>query len=105
MSLKILRREGRSIPVACCDVCGSWIDDAGLGAAVFATPDEDEPQTVSFTHKGACHDKHEQALRAAGKTVGWWELSRYLAAVAHNSGVTVEVIQQQDERDRDIGGL
>jgi hypothetical protein len=104
--LKILSKGHRSVPIFCCAICGSWIDQLELGAAVFQSP-EHEGHTVEviLAHKGACHDKAEASLSAAGKSVGWQELERYLMDACHNGGLTVQKMIKQDERDQEIGRL
>lgn len=104
--LKILYKDGRNVPVLCCNQCGSWIDDAEFGAAVFNSPESNgQAQLVEIVHKGACHDLTEARLRMGGQSVGWQELRRYLADVTHNSGITVEKLQKQQARDDEFGRL
>jgi hypothetical protein len=103
---KILYQNGRIVPVLCCSVCGTWIDDAGLAAAVFNSPKPDsEAQVVQVVHKGSCHDIAEDRLGATGKTVGWLELEKYLGDLSHNSGVTIEKLVSLEADDREIGRL
>jgi uncharacterized protein YndB with AHSA1/START domain len=102
--LKVISKNGRTVPIVCCDVCGSWIDDAGLGAAVFASlGDEGDTKEVRLVHKGACHDKDEARLREHGMSAGWQELKRFLADLLHNTGLSLEK-QQQMQADEDKFG-
>jgi len=89
-----------------CDACGDWIDNAGAGAAVFAhLGDEEDTKEVSLVHKGACHDKTEAALCAKDLSVGWLELSRYLADALHNTGLPVEKLQKMEADGQEFGRL
>lgn len=104
--LKVMRKDGRTVPMLCCDACGAWIDDAGLGAAVFASLGEDgDTKEVALVHKRTCHDKTEAALRAKGLSVGWQELSRYLADALHNTGLPLEQLQKMQADDQQFGRL
>ena len=102
---KVLGKEGRTVPLICCAVCGSWIEDIGHGAAVFESPRaEGESQAVTMVHKGACHDKAEQQLRAHSKVTGWQELGRYLMDALHNGGLTLDAMNAAKDRDDEFGG-
>ncbi|EKD97752.1 MAG: hypothetical protein ACD_23C00751G0014 [uncultured bacterium] len=104
--LKVMRKNDRTVPMLCCDACGSWIDDAGAGAAVFASLEEDgDTKEVALVHKGACHDKTEAALRAKGLSVGWQELSRYLVDALHNTNLPFQKLQQMEDDDQQFGRL
>ena len=104
--LKVMRKDDRTVPLLCCATCGSWIDDAGLGAAVFASlGDHGDTTEVALVHKGACHDKAEAALRAKGLSVGWLELRRYLADALYNAGLTPARLQQMQADDEEFGRL
>jgi hypothetical protein len=104
--LKVMQKNARTVPMLCCDPCGSWIDEATAGAAVFASLDDDgETKEVALVHKGACHDKTETALRLKGLSVGWQELSRYLGDLLHNTGLPLEKLQKMNEDDQMFGRL
>lgn len=104
--LKVMRKDGRTVPLLCCDVCGSWIDDAGLAAAVFPLlGPQGDTKAVQLVHKGVCHDKAEAALRAQGLGTGWHELKRYLPDALHNAGLTLEALQQMQADDEQFGRL
>ncbi len=106
MTLKVMRKTDRTVPMICCDVCGSWIDDVGLAAAVFKSlSDEGECQEVHLVHKGGCHDTVEARLREGGNSVGWHELGRFLADLSHNSGLTLERLQKLEADDETFGRL
>ena len=105
--LKVMRKDGRTVPLACCDVCGSWIDDAELAAAVFAHigPEEGDTQEVQVVHKGACHDKAEAQLQATGTGVGWLELKHFLADMLYNSGLPIAALQEIQADEEKFGRL
>lgn len=104
--LKVMRKNDRTVPLLCCAVCGSWIDDAGLGAALFSSLGGDgDTKEVVLVHKGACHDGAEASLRSKGLQTGWLELRRYLADAAHNAGLTLEVLQRMQADDEQFGRL
>lgn len=101
---KVLEKDGRTVPMICCDVCGSWIDEIGHGAAVFASPQQNgDVEEVLMVHKGACHDKAEAQLRAKGKSTGWQELNRHLRNALHNGGLSAETIGEQQRSDDESG--
>jgi hypothetical protein len=104
--LKVMRKNARTAPMLYCDACGSWIDDAGMAAAVFSNMDDDgETKEVALVHKGACHDKTEEVLLKKGLSVGWQELSRYLGDLLHNTGLSIEKLKKIDEDDQMFGRL
>lgn len=104
--LKIISKEHKSVPIVCCAVCGSWIDQIGLGAAVFQSPARDgDTSEVMLVHKGACHDKAEATLSAGGRSVGWHTLARFLMDACHNSGLTVEEMVEREKHDQEVGRL
>lgn len=100
--LKVMRKADRTVPILCCDVCDSWIDDADYGAAVFpALSGEGEVGQAMIVHKGVCHDKAEATLRASGCATGWQELRRYLIDGLHNAGLSLEKMQDiQSDQDK-----
>ena len=105
--LKVMRKSERTAPLVCCNVCGSWIDDAALGAAVFAHLgfEDGATQQVQLVHKGACHDTAEAQLRTKGVGVSWQELKRYLVDALHNSGVTIDTLREMQEDEEKFGRL
>ncbi|MYM82877.1 hypothetical protein GTP44_13025 [Duganella sp. FT50W] len=104
--LKLIRKSDRTLPIICCDVCGTWIDDAALGAAVFASlSSEGDTNEARLTHKGACHDKAEAELRGKGHNVGWLELKDFLSNMLHNSGVSLDVLKQMHADHEKFGRL
>jgi hypothetical protein len=103
---KVIRKEGRTVPMVCCDACGVWIEDARLGAAVFASLNaEEDIKEVAIVHKGACHDRIESAILAKGQSMGWMELSRYLVDALHNSKLTFEEIKIMEAGNKEFGRL
>jgi hypothetical protein len=104
--LKVMLKTDRTVPMLCCDACGSWIDEASAGAALFATLNVDgETKEVALVHKGVCHDKTEEALIKKGHSVGWQELSRYLSDLLHNTGLPLEKLKKMDQDDQMFGRL
>lgn len=78
----------------CCDICGSWIDDAELGAAVFPYPAEGAAVEVLTVHKGACHDAAEERLSTPEASAPWLELKKFLWQLSHNAGFPADAVQQ-----------
>ncbi|MET3916859.1 hypothetical protein ABID97_003641 [Variovorax sp. OAS795] len=103
---KVLEKGGRTVPMICCDICKSWIDDVGLAAAVFESPAKDgDVQEVWMAHKGGCLDKAEAEIRADGKRTGWQELGKYLGDALHNAGLTPERMLAAKADDDEFGIL
>ncbi len=100
--IKVMRKDSRTVSIMCCDVCGSWIDEAGLGAAVFRRLSEDGATSeVLHVHKGGCHDIAEERL---GET-GWQELRQHLYHLTSNSGLPPAAMQKIQDDDEMFGTL
>lgn len=94
--IKVMNKGHRTVPILCCDVCGSWIDDADAGAAVFRkTNGEGDISEVLHAHKGRCHVVAEERLGGQVKT-GWHELRQHLQLLAFNTGVPPAALQKMD---------
>lgn len=88
--IKIHYTNGRNVPIMSCDICGTWIEDAGEAAAVFCTPKGNgDTVEVLHVHKRGCHDAAE--LRLGGRrTCSWEELGTHMLNLTHNTGLPVE---------------
>ncbi len=95
--IKVMNKGHRSVPVICCDVCGSWIDDADAGAAVFRkTTGADDVSEVLHAHKGRCHVVAEEQFGGQVKT-GWHELRQHLQLLAFNTGLPPAALQKLED--------
>lgn len=100
--IKVMRKDDRTVTIICCDVCGSWIDEAGLGAAVFRRLSvEGDTSEVLHAHKGRCHEVAEERL---GET-GWQELRQHLYHLTSNTGLPPEALQKLEDDDNLFGTL
>lgn len=101
--IKVMRKDHRTVTIICCDVCGSWIDDAGLAAAVFRRMSvEGETTEVLHVHKGRCHDVAEARL---GGETGWHEMRQHLYHVTSNTGLPPAALQKMEDDDNQFGTL
>jgi hypothetical protein len=100
--LKVLKSDHRNVPMLCCDVCGSWIDDAALAAAAFSYTEEGNASEVLLVHKGACHRVAEERL-SGESPAHWLELGKYLLHVTHNAGLPAKVLLKLSD-DEDLYG-
>lgn len=95
--IKVMNKGYRSVPIICCDVCGSWIDDADAGAAVFRrTTGEGDISEALHTHKGRCHVVAEEQLGGQAQT-GWHELRQHLHLLTFNTGLPPAVLQKRED--------
>lgn len=105
MTIKLVKNNGRIVPIVYCDTCSAPIDHAASAAAVFNRIDVDgQATTVQHVHKGACHNLAERRLGAAGPT-GWLELRQHVYHLAHNVGLTPEKLQQMANDEKEFGSL
>lgn len=101
--IRIHYKDGRNIPVLMCDVCGTWIEDAKEGAAVFVTPQNNGDTTdVMHVHKRACHDAAEAKLGGRAKC-SWQELSEHMLHLTHNTALPVERLKEIADRQDQFG--
>lgn len=97
--IKVMNKGHRSVPIVCCDVCGSWIDDADAGAAVFRkTTSEGDSSEVLHAHKGRCHVVVEEQFGGQPKT-GWHELRQHLQLLKFNTGLPPAALQKLADDD------
>lgn len=95
--IKVMNKGHRSVPVICCDACGSRIDDADAGAAVFRkTTGADDISEVLHAHKGRCHVVAEEQFGGQVKT-GWHELRQHLQLLAFNTGLPPAALQKLED--------
>ena len=95
--IKVMNKGHRSVPIVCCDICGSWIDDADAGAAVFRkTAGEGDISEALHAHKGRCHVVAEERFGGQAKT-GWHELRQHLQLLMFNTGVPPTALQKLED--------
>lgn len=95
--IKVMNKGSRSVPIVCCDVCGSWIDDADAGAAVFRKmAGEGNLSEVLHAHKGRCHVVAEERFGGQVKT-GWHELRQHLQLLTFNTGLPPAALQKLED--------
>ena len=81
--------QGVSSPVFVCDACGERVENARMGAYVWARGRDAEPggTDVLIVHKGrerGCHRAVEAALEAEGLQASWEELTHFPMYLARN---------------------
>lgn len=97
--IKVMNKGARSVPIVCCDVCGSWIDDGDAGAAVFRKiTGEGDISEVLHAHKGRCHVVAEERFGGQART-GWHELRQHLQLLTFNTGVPPAALQHLKDGD------
>lgn len=81
MGLSMQFKEGKSIPVLTCDICGKLIEDWRLAMVAFPWPSEDSTIAVKVFHKVKCDpgsDKKDAKFSM--------EFSQYLPWLLWNHG-------------------
>lgn len=108
--IKYTYKDGLTIPVIVCDVCGERITDGAMAAAVSGelgiSHEVDSLFDVIFVHKGKCHTRAENKVRSEKKgidtdthIVGWTELRTFLSYLVHNTGFKLEDLKDDDGTD------
>lgn len=101
--IRIHFKDGRNIPMLVCDVCGTWIEDAKEGAAVFVTPQNiGDTNDVMHVHKRSCHDEAEARFGGRAKC-SWQELGPHLLHLTHNTGLPVQKLKEISDREGEFG--
>lgn len=95
--IQVLYKDGRSIPLMMCDLCGEPIRDASMAMVAYEEHDEeDQNVTFAFLHKNECDMSYKGGQRRKG---GWVELRHFLVNLLHNTG-----LQKGEKLDRAIEG-
>lgn len=98
--IEIVQIDGLACPKIFCDSCGEEITDAKAAGAVYVNlmPDGDK-SSIAYVHKnfvkGDCMKKAEEAVRSKGKEPGWVELTKHLAHLISNVGMTSKDVEKR----------
>ena len=89
-----MQKQGRDIPMVICDICNTWIENAGEAVAVWkAAQNDGEMSDVLHVHKRGCHNEAEHML-GGRQSCSWEELSCHILYLASNTDLPPEKLSE-----------
>jgi hypothetical protein len=102
--IKLQYVRGGFAPMVFCDMCHQRISDAGMAATVNRSDAVKDGDFLDFAHvhKGACMRAAEAQLGGLANT-GWTELCDHLRYIVHNTGTSLQQLQEREDLWGDMG--